>query len=174
MKQVSLRLLEDKDVNEEYLSWFNDPDVTKFLEVDGNSLTRQKVIDYINYGKDSKSYFMYAICLCENNKHIGNLKIGPINYKHNFSDLVTVIGDKQFWGKGIATEAIKLGIDLCFKKYNIRKLSASIYSNNIRSLKCYTSAGFTVEGIQKNHCLINDSLCDKVLVSCFNPHFKLK
>lgn len=171
MERVFLRSLETTDINENYLSWFKDEEVTKFLEVDGKSLTKEEVIRYINEGKNSKSYFMYAICIKENNKHIGNLKIGPINYKHGISDFITVIGDRAQWGKGLASEAIRLGIKLAFEKFNIRKLSAGVYSDNVGSIKAYTNAGFIIEGTLKDHYVFKGKYQDRVMVSCFNPNF---
>jgi len=171
MERVFLRPLETTDINENYLSGFKDEEVTKFLGVDGKSLTKEEVIRYINEGKNSKSYFMHAICLKENNKHIGNLKIGPIDYKHGISDLVTVIWDRTQWGKGLASEAIRLGINLAFEKFNIRKLSAGIYSDNVGSIKAYTNAGFIIEGTLKDHYMLKEKYQDRVMVSCFNPNF---
>lgn len=171
MTRVFLRLLEEQDVNEKYLSWFKNNGVTKFLEVESNSLTIKTVKDYLKQGLNTKSYFMYAICLKENDKHIGNLKIGPINYKHGYSDFVTVIGDKTQWGKGLATEAIQLGIKLAFEKYNIRKLSAGIYSENIGSIKAYAEAGFRIEGTLKDQYVVNNEYQDRVMVGCFNPNY---
>jgi len=171
MDKVFLRPLLKDDVNENYLSWFKDSEVTKFLEVDGNSLSKQLMIDYIEKGKMDKSYYMYAICLSENKKHIGNLKIGPINYEHNYSDLVTVIGDKKYWGKGLAAEAVKKGIEIAFNEFNIRKLSAGIYSGNVGSIKAYTNAGFFIEATLKDQFVLNEEYHDKIIVGCFNPKF---
>ena len=168
-QRIYLRPLEYSDVNENYLSWFNDQNVTKFLE--SKNLTKQEVIDYIKQGIESKTYYMYAICLIENNKHIGNIKIGPINRKHMTSDLVTVIGDSNYWGKGIATESIKIGNKIAFEQYKIRKLSGGMYSDNVASLNSYLKAGWIEEGRLKGHYLINGKVNDRVCVSCFNPDF---
>ena len=113
---------------------------------------------------------MHGICDVATNKHIGNLKIGPID-KHNMtSDLVTLIGDVNFWGKGLATEAIELGNSLAFDKYDIRKLTGGISSNNIGSIKCYTRAGWIIEGTLKEHYIVEGKMHDRVCVSCFNPN----
>jgi len=169
--RVYLRELTHDDVNDEYLSWFRDNSVTSFLEVDGKSLTKKIVEDYIDEGKKSGTYYMYAICFAENNKHIGNLKIGPINKKHNVSDLVCVIGDKNYWGMGLATEAIKLGNQLAFEKYGIRKLHGQIYADNIGSIKAYCKAGWIIEGVIRGRYLVNGEPMDQILVSCHNPKF---
>ena len=171
-KNLFIRELLADDVKESYIEWFKDEDVTQFLEVDGNSLTVQDVIDYFEYGRKTKKYYMHAICLKETGKHIGNLKVGPIDWKHGLSDLVTVIGDKEQWGKGYATEAIKLGNRIAFEKYNIRKLTGGMYASNIGSTKAYTNAGWIIEGRLFNHYMVDGKFEDRIIVSCFNPHFE--
>jgi [ribosomal protein S5]-alanine N-acetyltransferase len=168
---IFLRELLESDVNSNYLEGFSDEIVTSFLEVDGKNLTKEDVIEYMNYGRATKSYFMYAVCLKHNNQQIGNLKIGPIDYNNMLSDLVTVIWDKNYWGKGLATEAIKLGNKLAFEEYNIRKLTGGIYSENIGSIKAYPKAGWIIEGKLQNHYIVGGKLEDRILVSCFNPAF---
>lgn len=172
MSKLFLRELVESDVNENYLKGFSNPDVTEFLEVDGASLTKEEVIDYMNSGRATKSYFMYAICLSENKKQIGNLKIGSINYRHMTSDLVTVIWDREEWGKGYGTEAIKLGNSLAFEKYNIRKLSGGIYDKDFGAIKAYTRAGWVIEAKLQNQAIVNGEYLDKVFVCCFNPNYR--
>lgn len=169
---VFLRELTEQDINQNYLNGFANENVTEFLEVDGKKLTKEMVVEYMNKGRINNSYFMYAVCSKEGNQ-IGNLKIGPINHTHKTSDLVTVIWDDNYWGKGLATEAIKLGNKIAFEKHNIRKLTGGIYSSNIGSIKAYTKAGWIKEGILQNHYIVNGKLEDRVIVSCFNPTFFL-
>jgi len=173
MKQnrVYLRELVHDDVNDYYLSWFKDNSVTSFLEVDGKSLTKKMVEDYIDFGLDSNSYSMQAICLIDGDKHIGNLKVGPINHKHKIADLVCVIGDKNYWGKGLATDAITLGNTIAFEKYNIRKLHGQIFADNIGSIKAYCKAGWIIEGVIEGRYLVNNLPMDQILVSCNNPKY---
>ena len=84
---------------------------------------------------------------------------------------MVVIGDKNYWGKGLATEAIKLANKIAFDKYKIRKLSGGMYSDNIASIKCYTKAGWIVEGTLKWHYILNEKVMHRVCVSCFNPNY---
>jgi [ribosomal protein S5]-alanine N-acetyltransferase len=168
-ERLYLRILREEDVNDKYLAWFRDDRVTQFLEA--KNLERQEVLDYIKAGQESRTYFMHAICLKENDKHIGNLKVGPIDRKHMTSDLVVVIGDKQCWGKGLASEAIAIGNRIAFEKYNIRKLSGGMYSDNIGSVKCYVKAGWVIEGRLVGHYTLDGKVLDRICVSCFNPKF---
>lgn len=169
MNKIYLRQLEDNDITDYYLENFRDETVLNFLEVTKNELSKESVLSYIQEGIKTKTYFMYAVCLIDNNEHIGNVKVGPIDKKQNISDLVTVIWNKEYWGKGLASEAIKLGNKLAFEKYNIRKLTGGMYSDNIGSIKAYTKAGWIIEATLQNHYLRDNKLQDRVVVSCFNP-----
>jgi RimJ/RimL family protein N-acetyltransferase len=170
---VYLRPLTETDFTESYLAWFRDPLITRFL--DARNITRQEAIDHLLQGGDGTRWRLYAICETAGGRHIGNLKIGPIHWRHMISDLVTVIGERDAWGKGHARAAIRLGIDIAFGELNMRKLSASIDSRNLGSIKAYEAAGFEIEGALKDQFLDLSSgaptLSDKVYVACFNPAF---
>ena len=160
---LTLRPLTESDVTERYLSWFQDEQVTKHLAA--KNLTKEDVIDYIRQGKETGEYFMYAILY--DGLHIGNVKVGPIDKESKLSDLVVVIGDKDYWGKGLATEVIKIGNKIAFTKHGIRKLSGGMPGNHIGSIKAYTRAGWIIEAHLKDHYISDGILQDRVCVSCF-------
>lgn len=164
---VYLRPLAESDIDARYVAWFADPEVTRFL--DARDLTRQDSLDYLRQGNETRQYFMHAICLSDDDRHIGNLKIGPVQWQHMTSDLVTVIGDRNAWGKGYAREAIRIGIKVAFETHGIRKLSASIDSRNTGSIEAYTAAGFDIEATLKDQFMHEGGPSDKIYVACFNP-----
>lgn len=169
--RIYLRRLTEQDVSQDYLDWFQDEYVTEFL--DSKSLTYGAVVDYIKAGAVSREHYIYGIFEKDTKRHIGNLKIGPIQWRHLISDLVCVIGARDFWGKGLAKEAIKLGNRVAFDVFGMRKVSGGIASGNVGSIKAYTGADWVIEAIMKGHHLINGVPQDRVVVSCFNPKFFL-
>lgn len=166
---IYLRELEAKDVSEEYISWFKDSVVTEFL--DSKKITKQDAIDYMVNGRKTGLHIMYGIFDANTDAHIGNIKVGPIAKGHQTSDLVTVIGNRDYWGKGIATQAIRLGNKVAFEEHGIRKLSGGVADGNIGSVKAYTRAGWVEEARLEGHHLINGEVRDRILISCFNPKF---
>ena len=168
-ERIYLKELEPDDISEEYVKWSQDLIVTQFLEA--RNLTKKELSDYIIEGKKTNSFVLFGVFLNENDKHIGNLKLGPFYHKHKTSDLVIVIGDRNYWGQGYAREAIELGNRLAFEEYDIRKLWGDIYSNNIGSIKTYTRAGWVIEAIFEGHYLLEEKTLDSVCVACFNPKY---
>ena len=167
--RIYLRRLTEQDVNQQYIDWFQDEVVTEFL--DSRSLSMESVINYINTGAATRQHFMYGVFDMATGCHIGNVKIGPIQWNHLVSDLVCVIGAREFWGQGLAKEAIRLGNSVAFDVYGMRKVSGGIASGNVGSIKAYTGADWVIEAIMRGHHLINGVPQDRVVVSCFNPKY---
>ena len=161
---IYLRDIRLTDVNKNYCKWMNDLEVIQFLESRFEKWTIKKLKNYVNKFKNNPDYLFSAIIFKKDNRYIGNIKLGPINRIHKFADIGIMIGERSFWGKGFATEAIKLMVDYAFNKLNLHKLTAGAYSNNPGSIMAFEKAGFSVEGIRKKHCFYNGDYVDAVLV----------
>lgn len=164
---VALRDLTHDDITDRYLSWFQDGTVTQFLSA--RNLRREDVLAYMDEGRKTGKFYMLALCDAATGLHIGNVKVGPIDRENGTSDLVTVVGDRSFWGKGLATEAIALATQVAFKQFDIRKVCGSIIGNNVGSVKSYTRGGWHIECVRKNQYLVDGVLQDEIFVGCFNP-----
>jgi len=108
------------DITDRYLSWFQDGEVINFLDV--RDLTRDKVIAYIERGITSRTFYMYGLCLSDGGLHIGDVKIGSFNRCNKVTDLVTIIGDQEYWGKGIGQTAIEMGTSRGFENGRYSKV----------------------------------------------------
>jgi len=164
-RRIYLRKISLKDINKDYISWMNDAQVVRFLESRFQKWSIKKIKAYVKEVKNKPDYLFLAIVLNNGKKHIGNIKIGPINLNHNFADMGLIIGEKSYWGQGFATEAIKLITDYAFNELSLHKITAGVYSNNIGSIKAFKKAGFVVEAVRKKHYLYKDKYVDAVLLS---------
>ena len=96
----------------------------------------------------------FAICLQQNDAHIGNIKLGPINFYHRTADVSYFIGEKECWGKGYATEAIGLVVWFAFEVLGLCKLSAGTYANNVGSQKALQNNRFAREGVLRKQVIL--------------------
>ena len=71
---------------------------------------------------DNRHVFIDAILNKKTGAHIGNIKLGDINWIHRFSELGIMIGDKRYWGKGYGEEACKLVLAYAFDRLNLNKV----------------------------------------------------
>jgi len=155
--------------SDSYLSWLNDPEVYKYLESEGN-YTMDALKKYIENAVKNKLFF-WAICLKSNGKHIGNIKIEPINYRHKRGEYGILIGDRSEWLKGYAKEASKIVIDFCFKSLNLRKITLGVVESNEAAVFLYKEIGFEVEGIYKNHGFYDNRIENVLRMAIFNQEF---
>lgn len=168
-ERISIKILSVEDVDENYVEWLNDKEVTRFLESRWKSYSLEDLKEYVKAINESSNDIMFGIYLKENQEHIGNIKIGQINYIHRYADLGFILGQRH-WNKGYGTESIKLATEYAFKELNLNKLFAGIYSNNIGSYKAFLKAGYTEAGRLSKHLLFEGSFVDKIIVEKLNPY----
>ena len=96
-ERLILEPLSLKHLTKAYLSWLNNPAVSKFLETD-NDYTMEMLENYLSNVTKSKICF-WAIHIKNNNLHIGNIKIDPINLIHLLEEYAIMIGDVNEYGK---------------------------------------------------------------------------
>jgi len=147
-KIVDLRSLEERDL-ENIFQWLSDHDVTKLLFYQYYPPDIQKMKDEIKKEIESKRDFEFAIIDKETNLHVGWTGIYDFDRINKNGEIRFFIGNKEFWGKGLATECVSLLIDYGFRKLNLHRLYGGANIENIGSLKIFKKLGFNEEGISK-------------------------
>ena len=144
--RLLLRSIRPDDLNATYLEWLNDPVVNRHLETRFMPQTMESLTAYWESHRDDPACPWLAICLLNDQRHIGNIKLGPIQWLHRRADLSLFIGDCSCWGQGYASEAIALVRDWAFRELDLQKLNAGIYVGNIGSRRAFEKCGFELEG----------------------------
>lgn len=155
-KNVFIRPINIEDVNQKYLNWLNDKDVNFYLETRHKKQNIKSINEYVLNAIKNRNIYMFAICLNNSLIHIGNIKLGPVNEYHNTADISYFLGDKKFWGRGLASEAVKLITSFAFNDLGLDKCNAGVYESNIASSKVLEKAGYTREGCIKSAFKINN------------------
>jgi len=168
-ERIYLRKIRVKDVDGPYQHWLQDPEVTRYLESRFSKNTRAEMEKFVkNAINDSNTLFL-AIVLKDGDRHIGNIKLSPINRIHKTAELGILIGEKDCWGKGFATEAIKLLADYAFTELHLHKITSGCYACNAASARAFEKAGFAVEGVRKSQCLCDGTYVDVLLFGKISP-----
>lgn len=171
MPDIRLVPLGLNHIDDEYVSWFeNDDGHLDYFTGSGRVFTKEVIVQDYNDGLSSGKWFYYLIESASGDK-VGNVKIGPIDQKNKTSDLVCLIGNRDYLGKGLAKQAIMLANKIAFEKHDIRRLHGGMYAGNIPSIKAYTRAGWFVEATFKGYYWVNGKSEDRVCVACLNPKY---
>lgn len=146
---IGIRNLTLKDINATYCSWLNDKETNRYLESRFNVWSLDTLKAY--FLEKENNEIMLAIIDIKKNEHIGNIKISSIDLIHKRAELGLLIGNKEYWGKGVATEVIRLVTEYCFLDLKLHKVTAGAYAENKASIKAFLKNGFIIEGERHEH-----------------------
>ena len=84
----------------------------------------------------------YRCAISADEVYVGNIYLTDIG--GGSATYHIFIGDKNYWGKGIAREASRQIIDYGFKELNLDKIVLEVKKLNERAVKLYLSLGFVI------------------------------
>lgn len=145
-----------------WFDWFNDPLVTEHMNKGAFPNTETAQEEYFQYLSKSKNDIQLAIVLKKDDLLTGIVGIHKIDWIHRRGDISIVIGNREFWGKGIASEAIALITEHAFMKLNLNKLTAGVWSSNIFSKKAFEKNGFIEEALLKKQFFYKGAYVDEI------------
>ena len=158
--KIHLRSINLEDVNDTYVDWMKDAEVNQYMETRFRQQTRDTITAYVENMLANPNIFFFAMIDPSSVNHIGNIKL-KVNQFHKRGEISLFIGERDFWGMGIATSAIELIRDFGLNQLGLHKLSAGCYSNNIGSICAFEKAGFKREAVLKEEYLCEDIWVDR-------------
>ena len=159
-KRVYLRPIMHKDAQGNYPSWLNDEDVCRYNSHGNIVYTREMALEYIDKITNNPLYAVFAICLRENDKHIGNISLQQISKQNKSAEFAILMGDKTQWDKGYAKEASKLLFDYGFGQLDLHRIYCGTSEANIAMQRLALSLGMELEGKRKEAMIKNDKFYD--------------
>lgn len=102
--------------------------------------------EYINKCENDDEGFYWSI-ETQDGITIGTVALTEFNVYHGVASLGIVIGDKDYWGKGVATEVVTALVQYAFEHLNISNISAEVEEGNIPMMKVLEKTGFKQDGL---------------------------
>ncbi len=162
-ERLLLRSLSRDDVGPAYVAWMNDPLVQRNLEsrfAVHDVLSVQRFVEACNDSAGSLLLGLFG----EGGRHIGNIKLGPIDANHGRASIGIMIGDRAAWGRGYAREAIACLCSHAFGAAGLRRVTAGCYAGNLTAIRAFERAGFSREGVLRGHAVQDGAAVDVVLL----------
>jgi ribosomal-protein-alanine N-acetyltransferase len=146
-ERIYLRRLRADDATERYRGWMNDPAINSYLESRFSEQSLDDLVAFVTTMRTDPLNLFTGIFLKADDRHIGNIKLGPINTHHARAEIGLLIGDRDCWGRGYATEAIAILTDFAFDRIGLRRVGAGAYADNEGSARAFEKAGYTREAL---------------------------
>ena len=144
--------------------WMADQEITQFLGKGRMPLPVHKEEEWIRMVSKDDHNAVFAICEKSNNTHIGNCGLHAMEFIDRICTAGILIGDKQKWGKGLGTEAMRLMCNHAFHEFNMRRVELSVFDFNERGIKSYLKLGFKEEGRMKERRYKSGRYADEILM----------
>lgn len=161
-KNLYLRALHVNDSEGNYPAWLNDKEVCRYNSHGDTLYTKEMAISYIQSVENSPTCKVFAICDRASDKHIGNIALQAISMQNKSAEFAILLGDKEFWGKGLSKEAGKLLLQYGFDTLKLHRIYCGTSEANIPMQHLALSLGMELEGRRKE-AMFKDGLFYDIL-----------
>jgi RimJ/RimL family protein N-acetyltransferase len=170
-RQVYLRGLEKEDINGPWFGWFNDQETTYYMYNGIWPTSYESHLEFYERIVKSKNDLVLAICLKDDNHHIGNVGLHQFDFLNRRAELGIIMGDTQAQGRGLATEAMKLIIAHGFNRLNFHKIWLRVDEANGAARKAFQKTGFKEEGILRDELYHHRGWSNSVYMGVLEDEF---
>lgn len=139
----------------------NNPNVQKNLR-DGipYPYTEKDAEDYIKSTLAQPPGNIFTRAVIADGNAAGNISVGRKDNVHRLTAELGYYLAEPYWGRGIASEAIRQITDFVFSNSDIVRIFAEPYAYNIASCRALEKAGYTFEGTLRKNAIKDGEFLD--------------
>ena len=147
--------------------WKNDEEIFKFLGGGYKPISESQQKQWMDKIVQNTATNQRFIIENEENIKVGFIGLYEISEIHRTCSLGIYIGEKEYWGKGIATNAYS-ALEKYAKNYlNIRKIRLEVVKDNIGAVNLYKKLNFNICGELQKERFIDGEYRDVLIMEKF-------
>lgn len=165
--------LNDEYLKKQYLGWLKDKDVIRLIgseELAKKNINKSFIEESFKRftSKNCNGFFIFHKF---DNVFIGTAKLDKISKFTNSAEDGILIGEKNYWGKGISKKVYSIILDYAFFILNLNKVSGGCNEKNISMIKTFKSMGYKHEGTIRKSDNIEGELSDHLYFGILKEEF---
>lgn len=130
--------------------WSADSEYSRLLDWDpARRFSVKNVQKWIEKQYENEADFAFAILTLDGERIIGGIGLENIRWTHRDCFVGIGLGEREFWGKGYGTDAMRVILRFAFTELNLQRVTLEVYEYNQRGVRSYEKAGFVFEGRQR-------------------------
>ncbi|MCA9803799.1 MAG: GNAT family N-acetyltransferase [Cyanobacteria bacterium HKST-UBA02] len=145
-QNIYLKALTVDEITDSYLSWLNDENVCRFNSHHVFPYTRAGAEAYVSGLENSRDSLVLAVYVRDKDIHIGNISLGSIDFLHRNAEFAILMGEQDYWGRGLAKEAALLIVRHGFETLNLHRVYCGTSAENVAMQKLAAYMGMLEEG----------------------------
>jgi RimJ/RimL family protein N-acetyltransferase len=140
--RVLLREKRLGDAPDDY-RWRTEPDLSRYDAALPLTVTYQEYLALCREELLYPSPYRRSLAIeDEAGRHIGNIMYYNIDTLQQEAEVGITIGERQHWGQGYGTEAVRLLVEYLLGRMGFRRLHLKTLAWNRRAHRCFEKAGF--------------------------------
>lgn len=155
-EDITLRPLTTSDIAS-FANWATDSEVTSYLMWETYS-SHQEMAKFLKEVVMQHPWFMAIIY---KGKVVGSITLEKGKGTEACRAELGYVLAKEYWGKGIATKAVKQALSRGFQELSVNRIESFISPENIASIRVCEKAGMKREGLLKNYLIHKGKLSDR-------------
>jgi ribosomal-protein-alanine N-acetyltransferase len=170
-ERLILRKITLEDVEDMY-SYASNEEVSKYVTWNTHRTLSdtKEFVEFVLNQYENKKVAPWGIEYKENGKFIGTIDFVWWQPNHKSAEIGYVIS-KDYWGKGITTEAAKEVIKFGFEKMDLVRIQARCFVENIGSQRVMEKVGMSFEGIIRKGIFVKGKHRDLKVYSILKEEF---
>lgn len=107
----------------------------------------------------------FIIYVKQENKAVGSVYLRDIDFQNEKAEYGIFIGEKDYLGEGIGSEAATLITDYGFNILKLHKIMLRVFASNKSAIASYEKVGFEKEGYLKDEVKIDGQYRDIIFMA---------
>ncbi|MDG4863351.1 GNAT family protein [Streptomyces sp. T-3] len=144
-ERIGLRAMGPGDA-EALWRWNHDPEVMRWMR-DGYEQNLESVARWLaERPRNSYGDVVYGIEALEDSQLIGLVMLHEAEPETGIAEIDIYLGEKDYWGRGHATDAMRTMCRYGFEKMRLHKITLTVVAENVTAQHIYKKVGFVEEG----------------------------
>ncbi|HZQ08398.1 MAG TPA: GNAT family protein [Anaerolineae bacterium] len=90
--------------------------------------------------------FYFLVQPLDDERVIGEVGLWSALTPHRNAWLAVAIGERELWGKGYGSDAVRITLRYGFQELNLHRINLNVFGYNTRAIRAYEKLGFAHEG----------------------------
>ena len=164
--RLRLRLLQQSDAEDAFRVLSNATAMKYYGTPPHKNLefTQKQFIDIMLSRFKHRDAVAFVVTLKDEDKYIGHITAMQFDRVFKFVELAYII-DQDYWGRGIATEAVTQVVNFLINTMKIHKIRAGFFAKNIASKRVLQKARFKQEGYLRDNVFLDGVFEDEYIMA---------
>jgi RimJ/RimL family protein N-acetyltransferase len=168
---INLRAVERTDASLLF-RWLNDPELMTFWGLSDPVVSISDVQRRIEGWLDEESGLGRPACLIVETlegEAVGQVVLGSYRTEAASVEVSLMIGERERWGQGLGTDALRTIVDACFGSWNLHRVWLRSEAFNERAHRLYRRCGFAHEATLRDATFLDGRYHDVLVFGLLEP-----